>query len=72
MFSTSGIIVIYRGVPPAAGPVLPNGPAGPHQLPDADVVRKELKRLELVSKHANANRFVSTGSGASNEHSFLL
>ncbi|KAK6493911.1 serine/threonine-protein kinase Nek1 [Huso huso] len=46
----------HRGVPPAAGPVLPNGPAGPHQLPDADVVRKELKRLELVSKHANANR----------------
>ncbi|MBN3308498.1 NEK1 kinase, partial [Amia calva] len=47
--------VLLRGVPAAAGPVLPNGAAAA-RLPDPDAVKRELKRLELVSRQANANR----------------
>ncbi|XP_064418147.1 serine/threonine-protein kinase Nek1 [Latimeria chalumnae] len=47
---------VIRRIPAAVGPVIPSGPAGHHQLPDADAVRKELKRLEEVSKQANADR----------------
>ncbi|XP_036377142.1 serine/threonine-protein kinase Nek1-like [Megalops cyprinoides] len=42
-----------RDVPAAVGPVLPNGPA---RLPNHDALRRELRRLEQVTKHANANR----------------
>ncbi|KAG9329130.1 hypothetical protein JZ751_007545, partial [Albula glossodonta] len=58
-----------RGVPAAAGPVLSNGPAclhdngpahlpdnGPTRLPVHEAVKRELRRLELVTRHANANR----------------
>ncbi|KAJ8397487.1 hypothetical protein AAFF_G00437630 [Aldrovandia affinis] len=50
-----------RAVSVAAGPVLSNGPSclldnGPVRLPDPDAVKRELRRLELVTKHANANR----------------
>ncbi|KAI1888730.1 hypothetical protein AGOR_G00171740 [Albula goreensis] len=58
-----------RGVPAAAGPVLSNGPAclhdngpahlpdnGPTHLPVHEAVKRELRRLELVTRHANANR----------------
>ncbi|XP_067838564.1 serine/threonine-protein kinase Nek1 isoform X3 [Heptranchias perlo] len=44
---------VFRGVPAAAGPVFPNGPGGLHQLPDAETVRREVKRLENVAKQAN-------------------
>ncbi|KAG8003471.1 Serine/threonine-protein kinase Nek1, partial [Nibea albiflora] len=40
-----------RSVPAAAGPVLPNGPAG---LPDA--IKRELQRLQHVSKQAHFSR----------------
>uniref|UniRef100_A0A8C4VR40 non-specific serine/threonine protein kinase n=1 Tax=Gopherus evgoodei TaxID=1825980 RepID=A0A8C4VR40_9SAUR len=49
-------IFIYRGVPPGVRPGFPNGPDGHHHLPDADAIRKKIKRLKEVSKQANANR----------------
>lgn len=42
-----------RSVPAAAGPVLPNGPAG---LPDA--IKRELQRLQHVSKQTHFSRSV--------------
>ncbi|XP_067885372.1 serine/threonine-protein kinase Nek1 isoform X2 [Heterodontus francisci] len=46
-------LAFYRG---PAGPVFPNGPGGLHQLPDAEAVRREVKRLENVAKQANSYR----------------
>ncbi|XP_067993200.1 serine/threonine-protein kinase Nek1 isoform X2 [Melanerpes formicivorus] len=45
-----------RGIPHGIHPGAPKGPAGHHHLPDADAVRKKVKRLKEVSKQANANR----------------
>nr|XP_020020029.1 serine/threonine-protein kinase Nek1 isoform X1 [Castor canadensis] len=45
-----------RGIPPGVRPGFPNGAAGHHHFPDADAIRKTLKRLKAVSKQANANR----------------
>ncbi|XP_028932335.1 serine/threonine-protein kinase Nek1 isoform X4 [Ornithorhynchus anatinus] len=45
-----------RGVPPGLRPGFPNGAAVHHQPPDAETIRKKLKRLEAVSKQANTNR----------------
>ncbi|KAM6149422.1 serine/threonine-protein kinase Nek1 [Erethizon dorsatum] len=50
-----------RGLPereilPGIRPGFPNGAAGHHHFPDADAIRKTLKRLKAVSKQANANR----------------
>ncbi|XP_038127583.1 serine/threonine-protein kinase Nek1 isoform X3 [Cyprinodon tularosa] len=42
-----------RGVPAAAGPVLPNGSA--HQL-NSNAIKRELQRLHHVSKHAQISR----------------
>ncbi|CDQ97316.1 unnamed protein product [Oncorhynchus mykiss] len=42
-----------RGVPAAASSVLPNGPA---RLPDPDVVKRELRRLEYVTKQTHVSR----------------
>ncbi|XP_035863370.1 serine/threonine-protein kinase Nek1 isoform X5 [Sander lucioperca] len=42
-----------RGVPAAAGPVLPNGPA---RLLNPDVIKRELQRLQHVSKPAHVSR----------------
>ncbi|XP_071395125.1 serine/threonine-protein kinase Nek1 [Centroberyx affinis] len=42
-----------RGVPAAAGPVLPNGPA---RFPHPDAVKRELQRLQYVSKQAHISR----------------
>ncbi|XP_072450593.1 serine/threonine-protein kinase Nek1 isoform X4 [Chiloscyllium punctatum] len=47
---------VFRGLPAAAGPVFHNGPGGLHQLPDAEAVRREVKRLENVAKQANSYR----------------
>ncbi|XP_074807234.1 serine/threonine-protein kinase Nek1 isoform X6 [Natator depressus] len=47
---------VERGVPPGVRPGFPNGPDGHHHLPDADAIRKKIKRLKEVSKQANANR----------------
>ncbi|XP_048383448.2 serine/threonine-protein kinase Nek1 isoform X3 [Stegostoma tigrinum] len=47
---------VFRGLPAAAGPVFHNGPGGLHQLPDAEAVRREMKRLENVAKQANSYR----------------
>ncbi|XP_010187448.1 PREDICTED: serine/threonine-protein kinase Nek1-like, partial [Mesitornis unicolor] len=47
--------VVERGIPPGIRPGAPKGPAGHHHLPDADAVRKKMKRLKEVSKQANAN-----------------
>uniref|UniRef100_A0A8D0HUT4 non-specific serine/threonine protein kinase n=1 Tax=Sphenodon punctatus TaxID=8508 RepID=A0A8D0HUT4_SPHPU len=47
---------VERGVPPGVRPAVPNGPAGHHHLPDADAIRKKMKRLKEVSKQASANR----------------
>uniref|UniRef100_A0A8B9Q346 non-specific serine/threonine protein kinase n=1 Tax=Apteryx owenii TaxID=8824 RepID=A0A8B9Q346_APTOW len=49
-------VFIYRGIPPGIRPGVPKGPAGHHHLPDADAIRKKMKRLKEVSKQANANR----------------
>uniref|UniRef100_A0A4W3JHJ4 non-specific serine/threonine protein kinase n=1 Tax=Callorhinchus milii TaxID=7868 RepID=A0A4W3JHJ4_CALMI len=43
-------------VPAAVGPVFPNGPVALNQLPDADAVKKEVKRLENVVRQASAYR----------------
>ncbi|XP_074525003.1 serine/threonine-protein kinase Nek1 isoform X2 [Halichoeres trimaculatus] len=42
-----------RRVPPAAGPVLPNGPSRPL---NPDVIKRELQRLQHASKHAHISR----------------
>ncbi|MEQ2304227.1 Serine/threonine-protein kinase Nek1, partial [Ameca splendens] len=42
-----------RGIPAAAGPVLPNGPA---QRLNSDVIKRELQRLHHVSKQAQISR----------------
>lgn len=42
-----------RGIPAAAGPVLPNGPA--HRL-NSDIIKRELQRLHHVSKQAQISR----------------
>ncbi|KAL8207260.1 UNVERIFIED_CONTAM: Serine/threonine-protein kinase Nek1 [Gekko kuhli] len=47
---------VDRGLPPGVHPGVPNGPAGHHHSPDADAIRKRVKRLEEVSRQANANR----------------
>ncbi|XP_068798554.1 serine/threonine-protein kinase Nek1 isoform X4 [Struthio camelus] len=47
---------VERGIPPGIRPGVPKGPAGHHHLPDADAIRKKMKRLKEVSKQANANR----------------
>lgn len=44
-----------RGVPAAAGPVLPNGPA---QLLNPDAIKRELQKLQEVSKQAHFSRSV--------------
>ncbi|CAI5784107.1 serine serine/threonine-protein kinase Nek1 isoform X1 [Podarcis lilfordi] len=46
---------IERG-PPGIHAGVPNGPAVHHHSPDADAIRKRMKRLEEVSRQANANR----------------
>ncbi|XP_053441753.1 serine/threonine-protein kinase Nek1 isoform X4 [Nycticebus coucang] len=46
-----------RGILPGARPGFPKGAAGhQHHFPDADGIRKTLKRLKAVSKQASANR----------------
>ncbi|XP_021120587.1 serine/threonine-protein kinase Nek1 isoform X2 [Heterocephalus glaber] len=45
-----------RDILPGVRPGFPNGAAGHHHFPDADVIRKTLKRLKAVSKQANENR----------------
>ncbi|XP_064190479.1 serine/threonine-protein kinase Nek1 [Anguilla rostrata] len=57
----TGMETPSRGVPAAAGPVMCNGPNrlpanGPSHLPNHDAVKRELRRLELVTRHANANK----------------
>ncbi|GCB74795.1 hypothetical protein scyTo_0003887 [Scyliorhinus torazame] len=47
---------VFRGFPAGAGPMFPNGPGGLHQLPDAEAVRREVKRLENVAKQAHSYR----------------
>ncbi|XP_062905570.1 serine/threonine-protein kinase Nek1 isoform X1 [Mobula hypostoma] len=47
---------IYRRMSAAAGAGIQNGPGFLHQLPDAEAVRREVKRLENVAKQANAYR----------------
>lgn len=47
---------VHGGVSAAPGPGIPNGAGCLHQLPDAEVIRREVKRLENVAKHANAYR----------------
>ncbi|KAM7013073.1 serine/threonine-protein kinase Nek1 isoform 4-T4 [Tautogolabrus adspersus] len=42
-----------RSVPPAAGPVLPNGPSRPF---NPDVIKRELQRLQHVSKQSHISR----------------
>ncbi|XP_025023460.1 serine/threonine-protein kinase Nek1 isoform X3 [Python bivittatus] len=45
-----------RGSPPGVHAGIHNGPAAHHHSPDADAIRKGMKRLEEVSRQANANR----------------
>ncbi|XP_076770289.1 serine/threonine-protein kinase Nek1 isoform X4 [Arvicanthis niloticus] len=45
-----------RGVPPGLRPGFPSGASGHHHSPDADAIRKTLKRLKAMSKQAGANR----------------
>ncbi|XP_065592373.1 serine/threonine-protein kinase Nek1 isoform X10 [Cyrtonyx montezumae] len=47
---------VERGISPGIRPGVPKGPAGHHHLPDADTIRKKVKRLKEVSKQASANR----------------
>ncbi|XP_020487460.1 serine/threonine-protein kinase Nek1 isoform X1 [Labrus bergylta] len=42
-----------RSVPPAAGPVLPNGPSRPL---NPDIIKRELQRLQHVSKQVHISR----------------
>lgn len=44
-----------RSVPAAAGPVLPNGPA---RILNPDVIKRELQRLQHVSRQAHISRSV--------------
>lgn len=44
-----------KSVPAAAGPVLPNGPA---RLLNPDAIKRELQRLQHVSKQAHFSRSV--------------
>ncbi|XP_067407848.1 serine/threonine-protein kinase Nek1 isoform X2 [Emydura macquarii macquarii] len=48
--------LVERGVPPGVRPGFPNGPDGHLHLPDADAIRKKIKRLKEVSKQAHTNR----------------
>ncbi|XP_064791652.1 serine/threonine-protein kinase Nek1 isoform X5 [Oncorhynchus masou masou] len=50
---TAGGDTPVRGLPAAASSVLPNGPA---RLPDPDVVKRELRRLEYVTKQTHVSR----------------
>lgn len=50
---TAGGDTPVRGVPAAASSVLPNGPA---RLPDHDAVKRELRRLEHVTKQTHVSR----------------
>ncbi|XP_071201856.1 serine/threonine-protein kinase Nek1 isoform X3 [Salvelinus alpinus] len=50
---TAGGDTPVRGVPAAASSVLPNGPA---RLPDPDAVKRELRRLEHVTKQTHVSR----------------
>ncbi|XP_006902198.1 PREDICTED: serine/threonine-protein kinase Nek1 [Elephantulus edwardii] len=43
-------------ISPGVRPGFPKGTPGPHHFPDADVIRKTLKRLKAMSKQASANR----------------
>ncbi|XP_075420367.1 serine/threonine-protein kinase Nek1 isoform X4 [Tenrec ecaudatus] len=45
-----------RGISPGVRPGCSHGAAGHHQFPDAEAIRKTLKRLKAMSKQANANR----------------
>ncbi|XP_042556462.1 serine/threonine-protein kinase Nek1 isoform X2 [Dipodomys spectabilis] len=45
-----------RVIPSGVRPGFPNGAAGHHHFPDADDIRKTLKRLKAVSKQASTNR----------------
>ncbi|XP_010216799.1 PREDICTED: serine/threonine-protein kinase Nek1-like, partial [Tinamus guttatus] len=54
--NVQGREAIGRGISPGIRPGVPKGPAGHHHLPDADAIRKKMKRLKEVSKQANANR----------------
>ncbi|XP_049720768.1 serine/threonine-protein kinase Nek1 isoform X3 [Elephas maximus indicus] len=45
-----------RGISPGVRPGFPNGAAGHHRSPDADAIRKTLKRLKAMSKQASASR----------------
>ncbi|KAM4739512.1 serine/threonine-protein kinase Nek1 isoform 2-T2 [Anableps anableps] len=51
--SSAGPVSPIRGVPAAAGPVLPNGP--PHRL-NPNAIKRELQRLHHVSKQAQISR----------------
>lgn len=50
---TAGGDTPVRGVPAAVSSVLPNGPA---RLPDHDAVKRELRRLEHVTKQTHVSR----------------
>lgn len=41
-------LFIYRGLPPGVRPGFPSGASGHHHSPDADAIRKTLKRLKAV------------------------
>uniref|UniRef100_A0A8C9JRQ7 non-specific serine/threonine protein kinase n=1 Tax=Panthera tigris altaica TaxID=74533 RepID=A0A8C9JRQ7_PANTA len=45
-----------RGISPGLHLGFPNGAIGHHHFPNPDAIRKSLKRLKIVSKHANTNR----------------
>ncbi|XP_044286836.1 serine/threonine-protein kinase Nek1 isoform X6 [Varanus komodoensis] len=47
---------VERGLPAAVHAGVSNGPAVHHHSPHADAIRKRMKRLEEVSRQANANR----------------
>ncbi|KAJ7326817.1 hypothetical protein JRQ81_016576 [Phrynocephalus forsythii] len=47
---------VESGPSPGVHIQVPNGPADHHHMPDADTIRKRMRRLEEVSRQANANR----------------
>ncbi|XP_013909646.1 PREDICTED: serine/threonine-protein kinase Nek1 isoform X2 [Thamnophis sirtalis] len=51
-----GLEPSQRGSPPGVHAGIHNGPAAYHHSSDADAIRKGMKRLEKVSRQANANR----------------
>lgn len=51
----NGVALCVRSVPAAAGPVLSNGPA---RLLNPDAIKRELQRLQHVSKQAHFSRSV--------------